>query len=494
MDKACAILGVFAAFMWIWDFILIFGFCGSSGRYGPHRETSGSRRGQISPGDLEDYSPAGEVRQYGPGGRGNADDSHRTDHYPQEDYYDTLDQRKRELDWIEHPNTADPKGYTQAAIPLSMQQPSFYAQDPAPPPLPNETTTAGQTGLSIGEAPTEPISNFELNMADAAHHTNFPMETTTTTALSPPPVARTEWRQTSPVSQNSTAQTRQDQRSSIEGPLFTTRGATTAMQDPSVQGGLAVHETEDQVTTASSSPRYTEFPPGPACYVFESNQQEFLPSYVNMAARFEQKQGLKQSRSQPPTPVSATPPRNSSSQRIAITGLGFDVVSRDEADIAAEKIIDNGVSTAPQQGLTPRPIDTLPSRKPVLSSEQDRASQPLSSPTGSQKSFMNGNVNENAQGQGNRKPALTKRKTSKLSILTSKSSNPNISSNNTSVTMNDANNSSATLNNDGAGLNSAATSAVGTPKEGMNSPFPKQTASQGTEVLPSPMSSYVGDF
>ncbi|KAG0250602.1 hypothetical protein BG011_008217, partial [Mortierella polycephala] len=476
MDKASAILGIFAAFMWVCDFILIFGLCGSSGRYGPHRESFGRRRGQVSPDDVEDYSPAGEIRQYGAGGGGggNADGYRGTDHYPQEDSYDTLDQRKREMDWIEHQNMTDPKRYTQAVIPLSMQQSSFYAQDLAPSQQPNDTTTANRARLSMGEAPRGPTPTFELdhNIGDAAYHTKNPMETTMTT-LFPPPVARTEWR-TSTHSQNSAAQNRQDQRSSIEGPLSATHGAATAMQDPSAQGDLAAHETEDQATTASSSPHYTEFPPGPACYVFESNQQEFRPSYVNMAARFEQKQGLNQNRSQPSTPES--------------------VVSRDEADISTEGVIDNALLTTSQQGSMPGSMDTPPLRKTMLTSGQDKVSQPLSPPTGSQKPFMSGNGSENAQGQWNEKPALTKRKTSKLSMLTPKSSNPNISSNNTSIIANDTSNSSTTLNNGGTGLDSAATSAVGTPKEDMSNPLPKQNASLGMEAPPSPVSSYAGDF
>ncbi|KAG0274707.1 hypothetical protein BGZ95_009525 [Linnemannia exigua] len=286
LDKACAILGAIAAGMWLIDFCLIFGFCGSSGQYGPyrrnehhdgrnggHRHSGGSggmayhqRRGQVGAEDYmadEDYYPAGG--QPPPMRSGNDNVGGGATIYNEQDqyYYDLLEQRKRELEWKENRTLNDPKGHVQGPIPLSMQQ-SYYP---------------------------------------------------------------------------------------------------TAYPDN-------VHQLLDVTTpeesTSATSPRYVIYPPGPACYVFDSSQQEYLPSFVNMAARIEQKQQLQHSHSLssnsrgssiatapatvtspgsprhsvpltptlPPTAATGSTPR---SHRVMVTGLGMEAITRRSSEIEAER-------------------------------------------------------------------------------------------------------------------------------------------------------------
>ncbi|KAF9901048.1 hypothetical protein EC991_006583 [Linnemannia zychae] len=131
--------------------------------------------------------------------------------------------------------------------------------------------------------------------------------------------------------------------------------------------------TPHEIVTSSSS-CYVVYPPGPACYVFDSNQQEYLPSFVNMAARIEQKQHLKHSHSlsssshgsMPSTPaavgVVASPgsphysasatPTASQSRRVMVTGLGMEAITRSSSEIEAERsYVASGISTGSTESL-----------------------------------------------------------------------------------------------------------------------------------------------
>ncbi|KAF9576027.1 hypothetical protein EC968_000587 [Mortierella alpina] len=574
MDKANAVMGIVAAVVWIVDFGLIFGLCGSSGRYGPHRDYP-ARRGQIAPED-EDYYPAGE-------GSRRADDFD-----PQEDYYDTLDQRKTALDWLEQSNRAgtrsmdDPRNHIQGSIPLTMRQ------------------NLGEGGVTSNksEAP------FEANEMSSRYHPGAISATTANhdqphgepdkaesppgtviTVLSPPPLPRPRWVQppdspTLPAArrlQESQLSFSSDRVSLAEGePKRPTDSTPQGSQQPLEQLTMPEPESDAQFSSTASSPRYVEFPPGPACYVFESSQHEFLPSYVNMAARFEQKQTFRQS-----SPTSSAPPsstasgagtptgkRNSSQRRIVVTGLGFDVSSRDETEIAAEEaeraksrdaaevdstVVHSRVDGPPEQGAIkgqdssealavtsisspgttleqPRSSKLSVAQPPVAAApmslhvstpsasgpvpSMESLSSPQSMSSKDSRQLYNGVVSNaattnssprpsaasagsNSSGTSaiNKKPAMTKRKTSKLSVVTLKNGPQNINSN--SVINGTGNSSSnSTLNSAGTGLNSAATSAVGTPSAELSPAMRSITVSGKTSPLrsASPRSPYRGDF
>ena len=97
----------------------------------------------------------------------------------------------------------------------------------------------------------------------------------------------------------------------------------------------------------------------------------------------------------------------------------------------------------------------------------------------------------------NKKPAMTKRKTSKLSVVTLKNGLQNINSSGISSGTGNGNDSSNyTLDSAGTGLNSTATSAVGTPSAELSPAMRNITLPGGTSPLrsASPRSPYRGDF
>ncbi|KAF9291009.1 hypothetical protein BGZ68_005430 [Mortierella alpina] len=577
MDKANAVMGIVAAVVWMVDFGLIFGLCGSSGRYGPHRDYP-ARRGQIAPED-EDYYPAGEGsrRTRGP-----------DDFDPQEDYYDTLDQRKMALDWLEQKNRAgsrsmdDPRNHVQGPIPLAMRQ----------------NLSAGGAATNNSELPLGASGNSPNYLSGATsattlspdqHHVETG-ETESTpgiviTTLSPPPLPRPRWIQP-PDSPTLPAQ-RRFQEPQLS---FSKDGVSLTEEEPTIPADSKPHrvhpplqpltipepESDLQISSTASSPRYVEFPPGPACYVFESSQQEFLPSYVNMAARFEQKQTLKQfspaSSTSSTVSGAGTPTRrsNTGQRRIVVTGLGFDVSSRDEAEIAADEAEQaksrdtaeaNSTAThsrveEPGQGMSkgrdsadvvaaaaiaspgsvserpwsvkmpnaPTPLSAPPASSHASTSPASaQAAEPLSSPqsvssrdsrqvynnvvgnatstnSSTRASTASNGSNSSGTSAFNKKPAMTKRKTSKLSVVTLKNGLQNINgnSNSNSISSTGIGNggSSNALNSAGTGLNSTATSAVGTPSAELSPAMRSTTVSGGNSPLRSvsPRSPYRGDF
>ncbi|GJJ69428.1 hypothetical protein EMPS_01774 [Entomortierella parvispora] len=383
MDRACAVLGIVAALLWLLDFCLIFGLCGSSGRYGDHRNYYGGR-GQFRPDDPEeDNVPAGGhtlpgggaggggFGYYGEGGGGQVGDDRTTD-----------PPRKRELDWLENRTRDDPQRYVQGPIPLSLQQ-NYFARTMAA----NAATAAGTSGeaMELEERDTHSLVGATLSPPPRPRMVLEPPDSPTL----PPnlqkdkalggekenttrPVAAGLSRRSTGLRQVAKAFTEPNTLAWVDqGPeqdlpsQVTGQQAHGALQDPSTTQ-------EEDIPSTASSPRYTEFPPGPACYVFDSSQHEYLPSFVNVAARIEQKHSLKHTSShsssvegeEPSTatasalPLSVRAPQRVNSPRIMITGLGFDVMTRDDAEIAAEEEQQhwqerhNGVNTSSSVTLT----------------------------------------------------------------------------------------------------------------------------------------------
>ncbi|KAF9212003.1 hypothetical protein BGZ59_007355 [Podila verticillata] len=493
MDRACAVLGIIAALFWVADFCLIFGFCGSKGRYGPHREYR--RRGQVSPED-DDMESDHRDSAYG-GSRDREFDA-------QEDYYDTLDGRKRNLEWIEHRNRDDPKRLVQGPIPMSMQT-NFHSGNES-----NDIKSVDQNNNKVTVTVIAGTPGSDL----ASPHLDI--QTPPSISLNPPP--RTQWRpQQSPDSptlphSNSTT-TSLHSISQLDPPALEDRAKPTPVRLPSdiadalspkplqpqplhsqhsecpplslqtevrpfltlqLPGAEIVTPSEltsENVTpSTSSSPRYTEFPPGPACYVFDSCNHEYLPSFVNQAARNEMRQQIYttsssssalQEKSLPPTPQGATPPSVSTWQ-VLVTGLGLEVITKLDAEIAAEEkeamelakqqqqqksmmasSVAGGAQPVSSPGKVERPRKiTLPSNNPQLrphgasSSYFPTAPASPASPTTSIRSFLsaksqdptttttssspNGSQTSTVnQAHMTKKPSLTKRK-SKLSVVTQK--------------------------------------------------------------------------
>ncbi|KAG0094622.1 hypothetical protein BGZ93_006996 [Podila epicladia] len=370
MDKACAVLGIAAALFWVADFCLIFGFCGSKGRYGPHREYR--RRGQVSPDDDDDIE--GDNRDSAYGG------SRDREFEPQEDYYDTLDGRKRNLERIEHNTREDPMRHVQGPIPMSMQTSYFSGNDSSD----MKSVDQNNNPVTIVTAAT-PGSDQQLS-------SQHDCQTPPSISLNPPP--RAQWRliptpdspTLPPMTASSSQSTLQlDSYSQEEStkpapvrlpsdiadalapkptqprPIHTQSAPSQTETKPYVTlqlsgptpalvavavAGTAPSEPTSQDAAAlptSSSPRYTEFPAGPACYVFDSCNHEYLPSYVNQAARNEKQQqilktssaGVNKEKSLPSTPRGGTPP--SVSAQILVTGLGLEVITRSDTQISAEE-------------------------------------------------------------------------------------------------------------------------------------------------------------
>ncbi|KAG0369885.1 hypothetical protein BGZ54_008537 [Gamsiella multidivaricata] len=405
MDRACGVMGVLAAILWLMDFGLIFGFCGSAGRYGPHRNPRNPRRGQIEPdfGDNYDATP-------GTGGQFEL----------QEDsYHDTSDRRKHELGWPEQRTSDDPRRHVQGPIPMSMQQ--------------------GFLGDSVSRRTADTVVPVE---APGAHEE---VELQTAPMRLYAPGGTTD---EIPAGQQSQQQHEELHPLRNQGLLCPREFGVTALE-------------EHTISPVSPSPHYIEFPAGPACYVFNSNQHKYLPSFVNMAARMDHKQKPQvgseansgsgaptaTESSAPSLPLTAAaaaaaPPGTNNSQRIVVTGLGFDVVSGDEddsptLDTASDQHTED--PTPPPRTTTGRPtrISLPPAHNPFVMSVSGPdypapttfGTPATSSATGSHKSFMDnrnadGDQNDSneslqsVQGQlSNKKASFTKRGTSKLSVI-----------------------------------------------------------------------------
>ncbi|KAF8930089.1 hypothetical protein EDD21DRAFT_382726 [Dissophora ornata] len=538
MDKACAVMGVVGFFLWVCDFWLIFGWCGSGGQYDPHRNSSRQfRGGQVHPDDASDYYVADDT----------LDRSEREGHRNfvlDEDYYDTLDQRKREVGWLEPRTKYDPRGHVQDPISL-LVQPNFF-----------------DSSLTEGAAATEPVDDIPEHLwsdmqrppvqgqvtspegihnarmtsygvdhssNDTVYHSTWPLEATAQMP-SPHPHSQLKCRKSLDSStlpketmqeQSGQAQrsiTPEHQRTDCSRPIPPTliiRSATLPqeisqpLQDVASDQELDdVANFEENIPSNSSSPRYVDVSPGPTCYVFDSSHREYLPSYVNMAARIEQKQYRKLSlksntASGSATPVPspsphisepASPLTTGSSRRIMVTGPGSDVVPQNEPsgqETSATKSPPSRTSTPSTPGR-PRNITLPPVQNPVLSSSLPNVSgsyfpatatfgiPAIGYPTESSKSFASSDSVDQArqsptgqaqqsvvQARTNKKLLKIKRKTSKLSIVTLKSGLQSMNA-----------------SGNGTGTGSTGPSSLGTPK----------SEATGDSPLMSPRSPYVGDF
>jgi len=375
MDQACAVLGIVAALLWLLDFCLILGLCGSSGRYGEHRNYYGGR-GQFGPEDPEeDDIPAGGHTLPGGGAGGGGFGYYGEGHggggqqVGDDRFYDyTSDpHRKRELEWLENRTRDDPQRHVQGPIPLSMQL--NYLSGITTPPV---STVAGTTAAATASASGEREDQHSLAGATLSPPprpkvlVEPPDSPTLPSALQKEKMMAAEREKTTPpvsvgLSRNSTGVKRAAKAPAASGTLapvdqeldhplahdMPSQVVDQPAQDEALQDHVV---TQDEVPFTASSSRYIEFPPGPACYVFDSSQHEYLPSFVNMAARIEKKHSLKHTLSHSSTgdgddvgtPGTATTPRVGTprrvdSPRVMVTGLGFDVVSRDDAEIAAEE-------------------------------------------------------------------------------------------------------------------------------------------------------------
>ncbi|KAF9295422.1 hypothetical protein BGZ74_010826 [Mortierella antarctica] len=496
MDKACAVLGIVAALFWLADFCLIFGFCRSKGRCGPHREYR--RRGQVSPDDDDDIEGDNRDSAYG-GSRDREFD-------PQDDYHDTLDSRRRNLERIEHNTREDPMRHVQGPIPMSMQTNYFSGNDSS------DMKSVDQNNNPIKVVTAAPGSDQQLTL----HHD---CQTPPSASLNPPP--RAQWRliptpespTLPPMTTSSSQSTLQlDSCSQEEStkpapvrlpsdisdsltpkpaqpppvhiqsapsqtetkPYFNRQlsGPAAASEPVAVAGPTPLEPTSEDAAAppTSSSPRYTEFPPGPACYAFDSCNHEYRPSYVNQAARNAKHQqahktlsaGVSKEKSLPSTPRGGTPP--SVSTQVLVAGLGLEVIARSDTQIASEEKEAMELAKQQQQqksmmassvvaagggggqkvsspGKVEQPRKILPhnnhSHRPHGASSSHFPSAPASpvSSTASIRSFMsakgqdpnsspssvNGSQTRPTMKQAlmAKKPSLTKRK-SKLSVVTQK--------------------------------------------------------------------------
>lgn len=439
LDRACAILGAVAAGMWLIDFCLIFGLCGSGGQYGPFRRDEHriavagrnnnpsssmayhhQRRGQVGAEEYmveEDYYPAGG--QAPPSSRrpGNHYDEDTIYNEQDQYYYDMLEQRKRELEWRDQNRTVDdPKGHVQGPIPLSMQQsyyPTAYPDNVvvvreasttaegvmsppvrmvirddfvavlggfgvgegvmtalSPPPRPNSAAVVNRS-VQLPDPPTLPEQEDKQGQENEQEQLPQPLQL-------PPSMNHTTSFSSIGTHTSSTSTTTQQPTPTAASPLVTpqTSRQKTPSQTPTTPIStrlqhknslprleLPPHQffctTTPEDSTSATSPRYVVYPPGPACYVFDSSQQEYLPSFVNLAARIEQKQHLKQSYSLsssspgsfgsgtgPSTPTlppiaaasGGTGPASWSGHRVMVTGLGMEAITRSSAEIEAERL------------------------------------------------------------------------------------------------------------------------------------------------------------
>ncbi|KAK3805699.1 MAG: hypothetical protein JOS17DRAFT_768354 [Linnemannia elongata] len=372
------------------------------------------RRGQVGAEEYmaeEDYYPAGGQTPPSSGHPGNHLDGDTIYNEQDQYYYDMLERRKRELEWRDQNRTVDdPKGHVQGPIPLSMQQ-SYYptaypdnvvvvreasttAEGVMSPPVTmmiRDDFVAVLGGVGVGEGvmtalspPPRPNSTAVINrsvqqpdsptqtgqedkqgqekdqgqlpqplqlLSSMNHTTSFSSIGTNTTNTS----TSTQQPAPTPASPSVTPKTPRQTPSTPTSTRLQHKNSLPALELPPNQ---FLFTTTPEDSTSATSPCYVVYPPGPACYVFDSSHQEYLPSFVNMAARIEQKQHLKHSYSLstsspgsfgsstgPSTPTlppiaaaGGTGPASQSGHRVMVTGLGMEAITRSSAEIEAERL------------------------------------------------------------------------------------------------------------------------------------------------------------
>ncbi|KAF9107471.1 hypothetical protein BGX27_008720 [Mortierella sp. AM989] len=422
IDQACAILGVFAAIIWLADFCMIFGFCRPNEKYGP-----GCRRGRIDPDDTEEYytveeGPCWNIRQNGRVGSIS----------PHEDYYDTLERRRHELCKSVQWTREGSKGQAPEPIPLSLQQSFRYGSN----------ATDAQEQYYVNRSPLkefamimtpdeaqtmlEPTFAMDHSDADITHYQYNLPTTPPAVALAPPPHPRTKWEYT-PSSQ---ARTDSPAQHNVTEPM-TTSIEQEPLQNLPLPYTPNVLPSQCAVVEYDRQPGCIESPPGSSCYVFDSNQQKYLPSFVNMAARIEQKQSFK---SVNRVASGLTTPTLSPSSH---SNLG----SPDEAQLLSQTPKVESEQKNQLNSLSLSPFNFNGSYFPTSNTS---ASPTLDSPKAFLKSYLNNSQldqnqspsgpTQQLQGQSVRRPTMTSHNTSELSMVILKNNLQNATANNNANT------------------------------------------------------------
>ncbi|KAF9925577.1 hypothetical protein FBU30_004662 [Linnemannia zychae] len=259
------------------------------------------------------------------------------------------EQQKREFERNENRTLEDPHGMDGINVitPLSppprpnssiMNKPQLLPDSPY---LPKLEIQVKDEKHQMGQDPSEDTEIIPLSLSCPVDSSSLP----TLPAPPSPPVAPRA--------------PRQQKTSSQEAIPALQVSSTQPPPDVIGEGG-----------TSPASARYIAYPPSPSCYVFDSSQQKYLPSFVNMAARIDQQSKLVHTSSScstgsigngttlasshhlglsplsssaptfPPSAATATP-----RQKVVITGLGRETVGRSCEEIEDKRRLAAASST-----------------------------------------------------------------------------------------------------------------------------------------------------
>ncbi|KAF9915298.1 hypothetical protein BX616_006486 [Lobosporangium transversale] len=391
MDKACAVMGILGALMWLIDFGLIFGLCGSSSAYNDQRRRR--QRGQIGPSDPEDCYVAEGVQN---GNVSQQQDNNRQgvgievpDHYR----CDT-NQRKYALQRLGQRTIEGSKSHIQEPIPLSVQQQNYlsdhkhdrYIFDPSI----AVDASEDREGKTATTPSTDPIplysvdntNSIEANQRYSSRNGSLKAPIY---ALSPPPLPHIMGEQPSEPHSRSEQVTQGIEKYPLTSPTMTMSESFLHHQQQQ-QGQHEQHEQKDSSTenqlagaklikssqkpsashTIISAPPtvpslcYTEAPSGPTCYIFDSSSHNYRPGFVNLVTRIERQQSRKNVAKPEPTTyvqsstsLGSTPPIGFSIQK---AGHATDVASRDESrtviGIESTTLHPTGITTTIRSPIT----------------------------------------------------------------------------------------------------------------------------------------------
>ncbi|KAF8982294.1 hypothetical protein BGZ46_001520 [Entomortierella lignicola] len=388
--------------MWLLDLCLIFGLC--------------TPKAHVEPEVLEDYSTMGESHSWNTGpqtivrGIGSY-----------EDYCDALERKKKELHrpmpWASDNSSKQIQDLNE----LSEQQ-TFYEGIASTDSLnlemlPFETSVISGLPNEASGAMSSPFITDHDN-ADAIHLQFSGFITPPVVALAPPPHPRTKWEYSpSPIIQGST---------STPIPPSATPPSCTLHEISSQHEATSVYAC---YTLSTSPPSCVESSSDSSCYVSNSTQQGYLPNFVNIAARNEQKQYSRRVNGSPPGSVVPTesPLHIPNRQSPSISR------SRDEAQRYSQ--IKNEAKQRNQ--LNSLSLSPFNHNGPCFLAADTTSSSGLESPRSSLKSFLSNNQLEQnqspytptqqIQGQEVREPMMTTRQNSKLSVMALKNNFHNIS-------------------------------------------------------------------